>query len=156
MDLLHIGGDEPQTQANNISKKGDDEEFASKEDLPRDAPSSSTFIPGVPAIASSLPVEIQSIQSTKPTAKIPAPTASSPPWSWQWGGLPERQPEGRDATRDDLDLEQQKRRLQNRASTPLLRHGITTPPPTSSGMMTINEKVGNFLESGIPSSPEGT
>ncbi|KAJ3346883.1 hypothetical protein HDU91_006930 [Kappamyces sp. JEL0680] len=129
---LHIGA---LGQPVDDETKGSTFEFdgAVREELPRESPSV-------------FPLDLAS-----PVAKHPQQLASSPPWSWQWGGLPERSTsiENELWKRDERE-ESNVGKLSHKYSVPVMKtqRGFSPEPP---GDMTVSEKVDHYLASGIPS-----
>jgi hypothetical protein len=141
MNYLHIGPDVDSNipKENDLNELNEDQEINNSDEV------------SIPMISSSsVPVVIDR-KASEPSRAISHPkahlnTPSSPPWSWQWGGLPER----RSKEGEDMIDFKKDRILKNRSSTPLLRNVDESLPLSASGIMTIQEKVGNYLESGIP------
>ena len=156
MNYLHI--EESESNSKNIklvedSDLNEDQELAQKQEkVTEDSIPLSSSLPVNITNSKSIHVSNVAGQDVKSTTVFT--TASSPPWSWQWGGLPERQPQ-LDASRDDIGVIRNTRILHNRSSTPLLRTGTTPPSFTNQEMMSINEKVGTYL-SGIPTGESPT
>ena len=152
MNYLHIGGLEPNL-TNQKSLKADEQPQHEFHDDHEDDLPNAVSIPI--NVSSSVPVAIDTKKAggSRPVShpKVHLNAASSPPWSWQWGGLPER----RNKEVEESEELRKERNLKNRSSTPLLRSGDASPLVSSgAGMITINEKVGNYLESGIPHPPD--
>lgn len=85
MTNLHIGDEE----GDKIIKKEDDKQAQQGPPVESVISSKQDTVMAIPTNSSSKP---------KPAAAL----ASSPPWSWQWGGLPERQQ--KEPSNDDIGL----------------------------------------------------